>query len=164
MEVKKVEIIDPYNTAQLELLNDFCLRNDIENVAKKLQEQAQSKDQVTYLKDKSINPIVEDYIAIIANDKITDYCYFHGEKDIRQAFLSFPQVLRKKHVKNRPIIQVAVDYAFSLGMEEIFVTSINEDISLQNSLEEMGFISLGSDDYQTPFVLTKEETKDKVIA
>ena len=86
MEVKKVEIIDPYNTAQLELLNDFCLRNDIENVAKKLQEQAQSKDQVTYLKDKSINPIVEDYIAIIANDKITDYCYFHGEKDIRQAF------------------------------------------------------------------------------
>ena len=163
METKKVEVVNPYSQKHLQMINHFCLHNNITNLAKKLQEITFNKDEKTYFEQKLATPVFDDYLLLTEKDMPIDYCHIHGERDIRQAFLTFPNLLDKKHAKKRTLIKPAIDYAFTLGMEEVFVIPDNQDINLQQNLIKLGFTSLGSDETNTPYVLAKEEVKDKVL-
>ncbi len=165
MGVKKVEIINPYRQEHIDMMRQFCFRNHMEDVAKTLQDISSKQDELTYIKNKLASSMIDDYIALIDDHKVTDYCLLHGEKDLRQCFLAFPNIIEKRQTKDRKMVELAVNYAFSLGMEEVFVSPSNQDVFLQNNLENLGFISLGEDEHYVPYVLTSEERmKEKVVS
>lgn len=159
--MQKVEIINPYNIEQLESLNDFCLHNNLQNIAKSLKDSIVNKPLNDYLTDQVISPLISEYLVTINNDKITDCCHLFGEKDTKRCFLTFPLITTKKIAK-RHLVNSAISYAFDLlDMEEVFVNTSDDNLKI--NLESLGFTSLGSDENATSYVLGKEELdKSKV--
>lgn len=158
MGVKKVELINPYKEEHIEKINDFCLHNDLENVAVYLQEVAShplKKDPIS-----SSSSSINHYLALFDNDKIVDYCQFKRESDTPYGFLSFPEIMGKR---NDLLVSAAVSYAFLQdGVEELFVQYSKNDHKLKKVLEDVGFISLGQEkDTLTSSLIKEDMTKSK---
>ncbi len=151
MEGKRIEVINPYNDEQVERINDFCLHHDLENVAKDLL----SKKKFKETGFSFLNPIFEGYLALFGRDnKVKDFCKFHAERDIKQCFLSFPNI-KQKH---RELVDLALLYTFNeLGMETTIISLDKEDHSLRTSLEHHGFSLVSDDEDGTAFVVSKED-------
>ncbi len=158
MNEKRIEIINPNKDDHIELLNDFCLRNNIDNVAKIFKQQ-KKENQLPY------HPFIDTYLGLFANNTIVDYCYIHGERDLGQCFLEFPQITEKRPTKKRKLVALAIDYAFQdLGMENVFIKTTGEDPFLAQNLQNLGFLSLGKEANSIIYMKTKEEVvKEKVI-
>lgn len=158
MGVKKVELINPYKEEHIEKMNDFCLHNDLENVAVYLQKIALERPRKT--NQEATFSSINHYLALFENDEIVDYCQLSKEKDTPYGFLSFPEILGKR---NDLLVQAAVSYAFlQENVEEIFVQCNKSDHKLQKSLAEAGFISLGQEqDTFTASLIKEDMTKSK---
>lgn len=142
MGKRYVEVVTNKDLNKIEALNDFCLRNDTENVSKNI------------LTNKELSPVVfEDYLAYFDNEKVIDYCFIHGETDLKKGFLSFPITLEAR--KNHFFVETAVDYAFSAGLDEVSI--MTKDQTLKPVLEKLGFISLGIDGDVASYTLGLED-------
>ena len=130
MNKRYVEVVTNKDLNKIEALNDFCLHNDIENVSKNI------------LTSKELSPVVfEDYLAYFDNDKVIDYCFIHGEKDLGRGFLSFPRTLKPR--KSTTFVEISTDYAFSKGLDEVSI--MTKDNNLKNI-----FVLTSSCVYQYP--------------
>ena len=149
MNKRYVEVVTNKDLNKIEALNDFCLHNDIENVSKNI------------LASKELSPVVfEDYLAYFDNDKVIDYCFIHGEKDLGRGFLSFPRTLKPR--KSTTFVEISTDYAFSKGLDEVSI--MTKDNNLKNILDKMGFISLGTYNDMSSYVLGREDKeKGKIM-
>ena len=149
MNKRYVEVVTNKDLNKIEALNDFCLHNDIENVSKNI------------LTSKEVSPVVfEDYLAYFDNDKVIDYCFIHGEKDLGRGFLSFPRTLKPR--KSTTFVEISTDYAFSKGLDEVSI--MTKDNNLKNILDKMGFISLGTYNDMSSYVLGREDKeKGKIM-
>ena len=163
MEVKKVETINPYNQVHMQLMEQFCSENNLYNILNTIQNISLTLEEEAYKQNYLNCSVIDDYIAIIDGNKITDCCMFHREKDMKKCFLTFPKLQNKKSTKDRKIVRGVIEYAISIGMEEVFVTASNQDPFLKENLENLGFISLGTEEEITPFVLTIEEKEKRGI-
>ena len=163
MEAKKVETINPYNQTQMCLMKQFCSENNLYNILNTVQNISLTLEEKTYRQNYLSSLVLDDYVAIIDENKITDLCVFRREKDMKKCFLTFPKLQNRKNTKDRKIVRHMIEYANSIGMEEIFVMVSNNDVFLKDNLENLGFISLGSEDEITPFVLTIEEKNKRGI-
>ena len=142
MGKRYVEVVTNKDLNKIEALNDFCLRNDVENISKNI------------LASKELSPVVfEDYLAYFDNDKVIDYCFIHGEKDLGKGFLSFPVLLKSR--KSTTFVETATDYAFSRGLDEVSI--MTKDNNLKNILNKIGYISLGTYNDMSSYVLGKED-------
>ena len=57
MQTKKVEVINPYNQKQVEQMNDFCLHQGIDNVAKEFLAIQKNQEEEAYYKNLMISPV-----------------------------------------------------------------------------------------------------------
>ena len=89
--------------------------------------------------DQSTNKIMEN-LYLTREEEILDSCYLEGEKDTKMCTLSFTEL---KDIKNnRKLVSLATDYAMSIGMEEVFVTTPAYDGQTIQELEKLGYESL----------------------
>lgn len=88
------------------------------------------------------------------NNKITDCCYIHGEKDIKQCKIT-PININNKN-KRRQLPELATDYAIdTLGMVEVFINITPDDNNMIMYLESKGYENLG--EVNGNILLLKEE-------
>ncbi len=157
MEVKRVEAINPYDEKQLEMMEEFCTTNHLTNIYERLKQIRISTSENTYLQTRMACSVVDDYIVMIHNHKIIDCCMFRTEKDVKKCFITIPTLEDRRNLKEKRFMQLVMEYAINLGMEEVFVNAPNQDTHLHENLASLGFVSLGADEDMTPFFLMNEE-------
>ena len=160
MQTKKVEVINPYNQKQVEQMNDFCLHQGIDNVAKEFLAIQKNQEEIKYYKNLMISPVENRYLAFYDKEQMKDYCRLRIEKDMSRCFLTFPELLEEKGT--REILPYAVSYAtMDLEMKEVFLKMKHCNKKTMSLLEKYGFESLGTDQEESIYLFSKEEEKVK---
>ena len=153
--MNKVLVINPYNSDQVELLNEFeTSNNTVKSYKDSNYKTTMTKKEYIELQRKSNE--VNHEIAIESEGKIKEVCYISGVKDIKHCTLSF------KTSNNSPvskkIIKLGTDYAFNtIGMETVFINVDNNNQKLMRQLEDLNFINLGEEEDKTTYLIEKEE-------
>ena len=104
-------------------------------------------------KNKTSSYEIYQFLINAEDEKVIDYCFIHGETDLKKGFLSFPITLEPR--KNHFFVETAVDYAFSAGLDEVSI--MTKDQTLKPVLEKLGFISLGIDGDVASYTLGLED-------
>lgn len=107
---------------------------------------------------ESFGSIKED-LYLIKEFDVIDSCYIEGNSDIRSCILSFPQI---KTEGPRKMIRLATDYALNnMGMQESFVFAEKEDKKMKQTLNRLGYESLGEEEKVETFVKDAEMIKER---
>lgn len=158
MSTEKLFVIDPYNDEHLELFDAFEQENNISTkTSAYLKEFRKKITKEEYLyQQKTSNEINQN--LFFQYKELKDSCTIQGERDIKLCNLSFAKLKRK--VKNRPLLSLAIDYAFTvLAMEDIFITISSQDKNLKLNLENSGFENLGEENGKITYLKEKENIK-----
>ena len=158
MNIERLFLLDPYNDTHLEKITSFEEENNMtdkpSDYIKKVRE--------TISKEEYYNPNKNELDEIIFTEKtnkITDCCYIHGVKDIKQCRIT-PLNINNKN-KRRHLPDLAATYALdTLGMEEVFVNVDENDNNMITYLELKGFENLGEDKGNIILLKEKEEKEN----
>lgn len=158
MSTEKLFIIDPYNDEHLKLFDEFEKENNIPTKTstyfKELRKKITRKEYEH--QQKTSNEINQN--LFFQHKDLKDSCAIQGERDIKLCNLSFAKL--KKNIKNRPLLPLAIDYAFTvLAMEDIFITISTQDKNLKLNLEHSGFENLGEENGKITYLKEKENIK-----
>ncbi len=154
--MEKVELLNPYDDRQLESFNDFCLYNDLPNLAKSLQEKTKSQTEQDYFRSLQLSYVTDSYLLEIKDKKVTDYCYIHSEKDTKKAIITYPELLKGHHHKQ--FLKESIAYVLNdLNMEELFLTIPTEDITINKAFTSLGYLPIDQEDSLTAYFLSKDE-------
>ena len=150
--------LDPYNDEHLERIIAFEEENNCldkpSSYIKKIRETISKEDYYDANKYE-----FEEILFTEKNNKITDCCYIHGEKDIKKCYLT-PINMSNKN-KRRDLPELATNYALdTLGMEEVFVNINEDDNNLITNLELKGFENLGEENGKILLLKEKEEKEN----
>jgi len=97
---------------------------------------------------------IKENLYLIRDSDVIDSCYIEGNSDIRSCILSFPEL---KEVKSRKIVKLATDHALlTMKMQEAFVIAEKEDKSMIQTLNRLGYESLGLEGERETFVQDQE--------
>ena len=158
MNIERLFLLDPYNDSHLEKITAFEKENNCQNkpseYIKKIRE---TVSQIDY-SDPNKNDI-EEIIFTEKAGKITDCCFIHGEKDIKKCYVT-PLSISNKN-KRRHLPELATNYCLdTLGMEEVFVNTDEDDNNMITYLELKGFENLGEVNGKTLLLKEKEEKEN----
>ena len=150
--------LDPYNDEQLERIITFEEENNCLDkpslYIKKIRE--------TISKEEYYDPNKNEFDEILfteKNNKITDCCYIHGEKDIKQCKITPINISNKSKKRNLP--ELATDYALDkLGMIEVFINVDYSDNNMIMYLESKGYENLGEVGKDILLLKEKEEKEN----
>ena len=100
---------------------------------------------------------LEQYLFLDEEGKIVECCSITAYRDIKSCYLSlYPS---KKIARSKKLLSLATDYAFKLGMLEIFATANMYDRALHEVLEIDGYENLGEENGVISFVKSFEIEK-----
>ena len=154
--MEKVELLNPYNEKQLESFNDFCLHNDLPNIAKSLQLETRKKSEQEYFKALQYSYTTDNYLLLTKENRVIDYCYIHSEKDTKKAIVTYPELLIAHH--NPHFISESIDYVLNdLNMEELFLTLPTKDTSANKKITALGYHPIDTEESLTTYFIAKEE-------
>lgn len=153
MNTERLFLLDPYNDSHLEKITIFEKENNCSDkpslYIKKIRE---TKSQFDYF-DPNKNEL-EEIIFTEKNNKITDCCYIQGEKDIKKCKV-IPLNINDKNRK-RHLVELAANYALdTLGMQEVYISTNENNNNMITYLELKGFENLG--EVEGNIVLLKEK-------
>ncbi|HIS37905.1 MAG TPA: hypothetical protein IAB45_00135 [Candidatus Onthousia faecavium] len=152
----KIELLNPYNDRQLESFNDFCLYNDLPNLAKSLQEKTKSQTEQNYFRSLQLSYVTDSYLLEIKDEKVTDYCYIHSEKDTKKAIITYPELLNRHHHKQ--FLKESITYVLNdLSMDELFLTLPITDHYTNKIFTSLGYFPIDQDDSLTTYFFAKDE-------
>ena len=158
MNSEKLFLLDPYNDTHLEKIISFEEENNIidkpSDYIKKIRE--------TISKEEYYNPNkneIDEMVFTEKNNKITDCCYIHGVKDIKQCRI-IPLNIDNKN-KRRHLPDLAATYSLdTLCMEEVFISVRIEDNNMITYLELRGFENLGEESGNIILLKEREEKEN----
>ena len=156
MNIERLFLLDPYNDKHLEKMIVFEQENNMtdkpSDYIKKLRET--TSKQEFYSPDKNE---IEEIIFTEKNNKITDCCYIHGEKDTKKCKIT-PLDINNKN-KRRHLPELAATYSLdTLGMEEVFIKVNEDDNNMITYLELKGFENLGE---ESGSIILLKESEEK---
>ena len=155
MQKKALLVANPYNEEELNLIKAFELENDLGNSLTLHLQQISgcySKDEYEQLLKKSNE--LEQYLFLDEEGKIVECCSITAYRDIKSCYLSLSP--SKKIIRSKKILSLATEYAFKLGMLEIFATANIYDRALHEVLEIDGYENLGEENGVISFVKSFE--------
>ncbi len=151
MSKQTLSIANPYNQEQMKAIAIFESENDLENsLTSQLQVISSHYTKEEYEKKIKEANEVEQYLLLIEDSKVIDYCLLDVYKDIKSCYLSLPS--SKKVSRSRKMLLEASEYASSLGMLEVFTTISSSDYALLEVIENDGYENLGEENGITSFV------------
>jgi hypothetical protein len=159
MNTERLFLVDPYNYAHINLIDEFERENEISTKTSEFLDNLKAElSKEEYLKQKRLSNDIEESLFIETNKKIKDSCHIQGVKDIKTCTITFAPI--KTKLRNRRLITLATDYAFNtLDMYEVFIKVSKDDKNMIENLNARGFESLGEEEGNLIFLKEKEETK-----
>lgn len=160
MNIERLFLLDPYNDKHLEKIILFEEENNMldkpSNYIKRIKETTSKEEYIENNKNKNE---IDEIIFTEKDNKMTDCCHIHGEKDIKTCRITPLNILNKN--KRRHLPELAADYALStLGMEEVFIFVEEGNHGMVNYFELKGFERLGEEDGSILFLKEKEEKEN----
>lgn len=148
MSDRTLFILDLNNKEHLKLFKDYEHKNKLHN-------------SLDYLKDNDLNNIIIKQILFLKdNEGIKDSCFINAEKDKKMCTIEFPN--SNKVFRNRTLINYAENYSFNtLGMEEVFIQTKNDNKNLIHNLESKEYENLGDTDGIITFMKEKNFYKEQ---
>lgn len=149
-------VANPYDEKQLEMIESFELENDLgKGLSLRLREIANRYSKKEYEERLWTGNEVEEYLFLCEDNNMIDYCLLNAYRDIKSCYLSFE--LSKKISISKNLLSLATEYAFGLGMVEIFATASAYDYALHEALNIDGYENLGEENGITSFVRSFEK-------
>ena len=158
MNTERLFLLDPYNDSHLEKITIFEEENKCpdkpSDYIKNIRETISQFDYYDTNKNE-----LEEIIFTEKSGKITDCCYIQGEKDIKKCKV-IPLNINDKNRK-RHLAELAANYALdTLGMEEVFISTSEDNNNMINYLELKGFENLGEVNGNILLLKEKEEKEN----
>lgn len=163
MSTKKLFRADPFNDEHIKLFEEFERENNekkpitiyLNDIRK-----TNNNNKEEYLKREQKSNELNDIAFTKDENRIIDYCYIRGEKDLKLCELFFAQL--KSNQNNRPIMQLVSEYVFDImGMEEVYVSLTDEKEKLYSQLINQGYQDIG--DVNGKITLAKGKKEDILI-
>lgn len=156
MQKKALLVANPYDNEQLTMIAAFESENDLGNsLALPLQEISSRYTKEEYDQIIRSSNEVEQYLLLYEDEKIVDYCSLNAYKDIKSCYLTLPS--SPKVSRSKKMLSLATEYAFGLGMLEVFITTSTYDHALREALEHDGYENLGIENGMASFVKSFEK-------
>ncbi len=138
MKKSRVEIINPCDQEALEKLDSFCRKHNLPN---RKEEKVREEPYLFHC-----------YFSYLEEDEIKDYCFFHGESDMRRGFLLFPPLDNDRTT----FLSSILTNTLGMGLDTIFVST--KEKKMKHSLEKLGFLSLATgEEEEVSYVYEVEE-------
>ena len=157
MSTERLFLVDPYNKEHIEMIDEFEIKNELKSkISTYLKTLNSSVSKSTYLERKKTANDIDESLFIEKDGKITDYCYIHGEKDIKTCKIKF-YPLKIKNIK-RKLPSIAADFAINtLGLEEVFIDVDENDNNMIKYLETHDFECLGMENNKIIYLKEREQ-------
>lgn len=149
-------VANPYDLAQLEMIENFESENDLGKcLTSRLKEISLRYSEEEYEKILWVANEIEEHLLLCEDGKVIDYCLLNAYRDIKSCYLTLTP--SRKISTKKTMISLATDHAFGLGMLEIFATTSSYDRTLHEALELDGYENLGEENGITSFVRSFEK-------